>query len=939
MTVIPGILFSAVEPPNPYEDDRDWERIRASQHSIRPRTTTGDARYIGHTVLPVKPPLPDSQPPPPEWQPRQILLPPFSVSLAVSVTDGTAKAVVTQTFRNDSSKNLEKGTYQFPVPYESSVVDFKCQIGTTKTLQGHVKPRPEARQEFNEAVQGGQSAGLVEQDSPEIFRTELGNIPPHTTVEMKLSFIFFLKYTLADDVTTTVLTIPTYVAPRYGNPGFELRMTHPLHKTKLSLDIDILTNTEIRDVRSDTHQVAVERGGHQRQCQRWADFVTSSPSHESTSASVKLDGDSACLDRDFVLVISSHPPIEEELPHATLEISPDSKGSSAMMVEIPPSFMLRGQQPIEDTEVIFLADRSGSMLDKIPGLKSSLEFFLRGLPRTRFNLYCFGSDFTSLWPASREYGDDTLGEALDYVSRFTNNMGGTDLLPALESLVACRGQGSLDVIVLTDGEVWQLQKTIEFVRKTHTESNGAVRFFAMGIGSAVSHQLVEGIANAGGGYAEIIPLASSSGWEARMVAVLKAAMTGHVTGVSIEVEGVDIFSRSDPVTPPTVQMSPGDVSSLSPFVRNRIFILAENSQLNAQSVIKIKRRSLDGREVVTAVPLYVLQEQDSTLHKFAARALLGDLERGRSWIQHDERADRTSTEESELTRKEGERLGCLYSQVSKWTSFVAVETLNEVGNEKASSDSREYATSMSSDLKMTGVEEMDVDWDLLYPGGGSSGLNYGDLNIGSSMPRSPKGRRSLSMKAAQLIGTVFMPGLGAGEGVKATACHVTKNSPGAVVGHPQEHVPSTSFARPAPRAALFRWRKRKSPNLAVSAASYPVSSPQGDELEFVRRVLRFQKSNGMFEVPESDGEKVLGVDLYRIVESLQQKRADYNLAVTVAVVAWLEVKLPQHRGLWLRMVEKAREYIQLYPGSDEESLLDAAEEMVKEKDSGEVQAN
>jgi hypothetical protein len=36
---------------------------------------------------------------------------------------------------------------------------------------------------------------------------------------------------------------------------------------------------------------------------------------------------------------------------------------------------------------------------------------------------------------------------------------------------------------------------IDFVRKTHIESKGAVRFFSMGIGNAVSHELIEGIAN------------------------------------------------------------------------------------------------------------------------------------------------------------------------------------------------------------------------------------------------------------------------------------------------------------------------------------------------------------------------------------------------------------------------------------------------------------
>jgi hypothetical protein len=74
--------------------------------------------------------------------------------------------------------------------------------------------------------------------------------------------------------------------------------------------------------------------------------------------SVKLDGENGCLDREFVLVISAHPSVEEVLPHATLEIHPDLEGPSAMVVETPPSFMLRDQTPMKDTEVIFLADRS-----------------------------------------------------------------------------------------------------------------------------------------------------------------------------------------------------------------------------------------------------------------------------------------------------------------------------------------------------------------------------------------------------------------------------------------------------------------------------------------------------------------------------------------------------------------------------------------------------
>lgn len=520
MTIRPCIIFEAVEPPSPHQDERSWVWVPLPEDEDSGETSSSE---------------------PETPQKRQAQLLPSSVDVSINVTQGMAKPTLTQTFCNDAPESIDKAIYQFPMPYESSVVDFQCQIGETKTLQGQVKPKPEAREEFDQAVSTGRSAGLVEQDRLDIFRTEIGNIPANTVVRVKLSFIFFLKYTLDDEVTMTVLTIPTYIAPRYGIPEFELvGKTGPQRNARFSLDVDILSTTEMRKIHSDTHEVAVEMGGSQRS-QHWA----GSASPERTTASVKLQ-DTACLDKDFILSISARPAIDDEQPQAALERSPS--GSSAMMLEIPPGFMLRDQSLIKGTEreMIFLADRSGSMYEsKIAGLKSSLEFFLRGLPDTLFNLYCFGSDYASLWPKSKKYSDDTLTKALKYVSSFKNDMGGTELLPALKAVVAARDKKarSMDVIVLTDGEVWELGETIDFVRKTRVQSEGAVRFFTMGIGNGVSHELVEGIARAGGGYAEIIPLVDSGSWDERMVAVLKAAMSGHVAGVDIEVEGITVESK------------------------------------------------------------------------------------------------------------------------------------------------------------------------------------------------------------------------------------------------------------------------------------------------------------------------------------------------------------------------------------------------------------
>jgi hypothetical protein len=46
--------------------------------------------------------------------------------------------------------------------------------------------------------------------------------------------------------------------------------------------------------------------------------------------------------------------------------------------------------------------------------------------------------------------------------------------------------------------VWRLDETIDFIQQTRKTTEGRVRFFALGIGDAVSHELVEGIAKAGG---------------------------------------------------------------------------------------------------------------------------------------------------------------------------------------------------------------------------------------------------------------------------------------------------------------------------------------------------------------------------------------------------------------------------------------------------------
>lgn len=638
--------------------------------------------------------------------PSDGFLPPVSVSVNASITHDTAKVTVTQEFMNSTHSLIPKARYTFPLPPGSSVVDFSCRIGRDRLLRGKVKPKAAARETFQEAVRQNQAAGLLDQNSPELFTTTLGNLPADIPIKATLSFIVLLKHSLKRDSSGTHMTfvLPTYIAPRYGTAPSVI--DHLLNRSAslatLSFSVDILAASGILALTCPSHTSSDIQIGVARH-RRWNDFVANRVTPDFRYATVRLPDDTTCLDRDFTLDICITSAEVPERPFACLEKHPEFPGQSALMLTIPPKYLLGPSGEYPGGEIVFVADRSGSMRDKIDALKKAMEFFLAALPPgSSFNICSFGTYFTRLWSHSQPYNAANCQAAEAHVmTQFRADMGETKILGALKQVVASRGGfGNTDVIVLTDGQIWDLQETIEFVKQTRKDTAGQVRFFSLGIGNAVSHELVEGIAKAGGGYAEVIQTASRGGWEGRMLAILEAAKEPHafprwigINWVDENDEGTSQYASSCPIntrhkpfdicsaahmlddTSNETFQSPLDISMLSPFMRNRVLVLLNHHRESAvpRAVwINCSRPGMDEESV--EVPVTVAETPDTIIHKFAARALLGDLERGESYIHTRPNAPgRDSAEERELVRREGEKLGCKWSLVSKWTSFVAVE--------------------------------------------------------------------------------------------------------------------------------------------------------------------------------------------------------------------------------------------------------------------------
>lgn len=490
-------------------------------------------------------PLPQLPQPPEDIiirEPERNILPPLSISLRAKVVQDIAQVTITQLFRNDSDYVIPKCSFTLPLPAGCTVTDFTCRIGRDKVVKAKVKPKEEARNAFDHGIRNNRTAGLLEQATSEVFTTSLGNIPKMTKLRAEISFVTLLKHGFANRSSTTTLTIPTCIASRYGNPPAEVQGAIPIGiSQKLAIEVEVTCAERVRKLSSDSHRITVESRSGVLEVDNWEAFAAAEEENEVRTALVKLEDGSAFLERDFVLDIVTEPQDGEELPQAWLEVHPSLQDHKALMLTIPPKFFLKNQPVHNDDEIIFMADLSGSMIDKMESLKSAMMVFLQSIPQGRkFNIWCFGTHHTCLWPNSLEnVRQQTLDTARTYVERqFHANMGGTELLPALKAVVGARDTSRMtDIMVLTDGQVWQLDETISYVQQMKIGTEGALRVFALGIGDAVSHELVEGLAKAGGGYAEVIPSASQGGWEDRLVAMLAAAVVGHILPLRIELDG------------------------------------------------------------------------------------------------------------------------------------------------------------------------------------------------------------------------------------------------------------------------------------------------------------------------------------------------------------------------------------------------------------------
>jgi Ca-activated chloride channel family protein len=561
---------------------------------------------------------------------RRAPVPLDHVRVEAHLVDAAARVTIRQSYRNAEEGPIEV-VYTFPLDEGAAVCGFEATVDGVRYV-GKALARDEAFKQYDDALEAGHGGYLLDEERADVFTASLGNVRPGATVELVITYVT----ELAAEGEAVRFSLPTTVSPRYA-PADDRQGVGPTPAEVLnppvafevpygfSFEMDVVMSGAIRRVQSPSHPVEVALDG--------------------SRATVRLAQRAAAMDRDLVIVIAAD---GLSSPHAVVERGPN--GGAVLLSFLPQLGSKAGA-----AELIFVVDRSGSMGGtSIEEVRNALQLCLRSLtPGSHFNIVSFGSTCAPLFGASRPYDEASLAEAAAFVAAMDADMGGTEILPALQFAVQQPALAGLprQVLVLTDGEVTNTDEVVDLARR-HAAS---ARCFTFGIGAGASHHLVKGLARASRGAAEFI--SPGERIEAKVMRQFKRVFAPAITDVTVDWGQTGVTTASGRVPP----VFDGE--------RLRVYALAESIGTGSATL----RGLVAGQPVAFDVPIDPAEAAEGdTIATLAARERIRALEEQGDYLESRGSRQRRARA-AHAAAVEIAALGVKYQLASRETSFVAVE--------------------------------------------------------------------------------------------------------------------------------------------------------------------------------------------------------------------------------------------------------------------------
>lgn len=587
------------------------------------------------------------------------LLPLVGVQITGTVADRIATINLKQTFRNSFAEHLE-AVYIFPLSGGCVVSDFELRVGT-RVVKGVVKERQEARRQYQDALDQGKRAALLEQERDDVFTMQVGNVAPNEEVTVLLTYSERLPYF---ENGKTELRLPLVVAPRFipgaavdrGNVGqgteFDTnivsdasRITPPRltpgfdPKTALSINVEILQTDlsgadSVSELSCSQHATQLGLG--------------------SGVIKVELSRGDERLNRDFVLSWR----LTSKAVKSSLMVFHHSDGAHYGMLSIMP--------PKRDgflglaRDVVFVLDRSGSMMGlKMQSAARACSMLLHTLsPSDRFAIQAFDDKVEWMLPRrhSSRIGmffpaDEEWIEKGDQYLREVTARGGTVLDSAINdalSTVKLRSDADVRipiVVLITDGEVGNEAQILKRIQK----DIGDARVFTVGVDTAVNSGLLRRLAGLGGGTATFV----SPGTDLERALRSVAREIGEPLITDLEISGSD-----------GVKVDAASMSELPDLFAGRA--VTSFFKLSGNGSVRVRGRWSDGRQFDEKVKARSLKLP--AIAQLWAKAHITDME------------DSFRLTPSDALRQQIVRISEQHSVLTKFTAFIAVDHAEIVNN-------------------------------------------------------------------------------------------------------------------------------------------------------------------------------------------------------------------------------------------------------------------
>ncbi|CAF1510881.1 unnamed protein product [Adineta ricciae] len=801
---------------------------------------------------------------------RQEYIPLQRVNISATIQSYGADVCITQIFRNDEQTSIET-VYCFPIEEQAAIYSFVARIDDREIIS-ILKEKTRAQQDYNNALQVGHGAYLLEQNdqSQDNFIVNVGAIP--SGKECQISIWYVSELDLVENGTKIRFVLPTTIAPRY-NPYqgsiSSLASTTSTYVQWSPYTIDLRCHVNkfgISQISSPSHPIQVY-------------------SNDQNYYIIVFAQQNIQLDHDIILDMQ----LTTDRSNTFVAVEP-----GAVMVSFTPTENdfrhLKYQHGRMMNEFIFIIDCSGSMSDnnKIGLARQAISLFLKSLPiNSYFNIIRFGSKYKTLFKDTTDlYNEDNAEKAEEYIKKINADLGGTELLNCLQWLESQppRESRARQIFLLTDGEISNVEEVIDLCRTMATST----RIFSFGLGSSPSRSLVKGLARATNGRYVFIP--PNSNVDIYVGEQLQKALQPYIMNIQVKWSLNRLGITSIPTKIPPI------------YAGERLIIYALVDDKSAQFDLKSSVELTTEQYQLSHIKLFQAANigNNNMISRLATKALILELQHAKlpsSSLQNRLLEQQSNVSAKDNIQKRIIELSLQYHILSPHTAFVGIEkrlnsnnadmTLREVPIQVSADDHHLDTHFQSMSSRIVSALERRLGMDL-----------NGDSYVGGSGYLDKFERiTARDINGDGYVGQFF-------SNLNPSQYSTQQNSAKSFLRHQLAnyvHVPSVQYSTAANTRSTF---------------SDHSEDPQHTyNQDTVRYLIAQQKFDGSWNLDSDSIKQLTGHSL-----STFQQLAHNQIIVSAIVIVVLETRFAAFSSLWYGVVLKARERLLHLLGNDSNKL-------------------